>query len=49
MRLCQQIAKGAIEPANAKIMLQALSLALDNIRNSTSLGQQQDDYPQPAT
>jgi len=49
MRLCQQIAKGAIEPANAKIMLQALSLALDNIRNSTSLGQQMDDYPQSAT
>lgn len=48
MRLCQQIANGAIDPANAKVMLQALSLALDNIRTSTGLGQQQDDYPTPA-
>ena len=49
MRLCQQIARGAIEPASAKIMLQALSLALDNIRNSTSLAEQMHDYPQPAS
>lgn len=48
MRLCHQIARGAIEPASAKIMLQALALALDNIRNSTSLGPQADEYPQPA-
>jgi len=45
MRLCQQIANGSIEPANAKVMLQALSLALENIRNSTSLGEQREDYP----
>ena len=49
MRLCQQIARGAIEPVNAKIMLQALELALDNIRKSTALGPQKDEYPQPAS
>jgi hypothetical protein len=37
MRLCQQIAKGAIEPANAKLLLQALSMAAENIRQTTSL------------
>ena len=49
MRLCKQIAKGAIEPANAKIMLQALELALDNIRKSgTALGPVREDSPQSA-
>jgi hypothetical protein len=37
MRLCQQIAKGAIDPANAKLLLQALSMAAENIRQTTSL------------
>ena len=36
MRLCQQIAKGTIEPANAKLLLQAFSMAGENIDSTTS-------------
>ncbi|HVH88402.1 MAG TPA: hypothetical protein VM912_16905, partial [Terriglobales bacterium] len=34
MRVCQQIANGAVPPANAKMLLQALSLAAENIRQT---------------
>ena len=37
MRVCQQIANGAIQPAQAKVLLQALELAEENIRTNGGL------------